>query len=677
MKTLLIMLTALLLSGAAQANPVQPADLYQEPHRPQFHFTPEQKWMNDPNGMFYYQGEYHLFYQYHPYSNVWGPMHWGHAVSTDMVHWEHLPVAIYPDWHGAIFSGSAVVDWNNSSGFGTEDNPPLVAIYTYHNHLIQDFGGSDYQSQGVAYSLDRGRTWTKYEDNPVLKNQGDRDFRDPKVFWYAQEQKWIMSLAVKNRISFYSSKNLKSWTFESDFGLDWGVHEGVWECPDLIEIPIAGSDKSKYLLLVSIVAGGPNGGTATQYFVGDFDGREFTVDPSLQNLKVVPATFPKGKTFEDFEKSLSRWTATGDTTELKMIETTIMDSAIHGKSFLSTEARGSAGTGSLRSTTFTIKQPFINFYVGGGADESQQGMRLLVDGKVVRRAAGNNSQSMRVASWDVSEFKGQQAQLEIIDQADGRWGHTHIDNIVFAKQAAMPRQESALWLDYGTDNYAGVTWSDIPAEDGRRLFIGWMSNWDYGGATPTERWRSAMTIPRKLTLHQSDQSFRVHSQPVRELEKLRAGKTSLENLSFDGVLDLGKKLRRLNGTMEILLSLDTLQSPAVTLTLANEAGDQTLFTIDRQQGVYKLDRTRSGKVDFDESFASVQTAPIVGDASAVSLQVFVDHSSVEIFINAGETVMTAQVFPTQPYSSVQLSSDGQVEVESADLYTLKSIWGKK
>ncbi|MBR9911182.1 MAG: glycoside hydrolase family 32 protein [Gammaproteobacteria bacterium] len=676
MKILLTLLTALLLAGVAQAESPLPEDLYQELYRPQFHFTPPQKWMNDPNGMVYYQGEYHLFYQYHPYGNVWGPMHWGHAVSKDLVYWEHLPIALYPDRFGTIFSGSAVVDWHNTSGFGSEDNPPLVAIYTYHDHLAHDFGGSDFQTQGIAYSLDNGRSWTKYGGNPVLDNMGDRDFRDPKVFWYAPGKKWIMTLAVKNRVSFYSSKDLKSWDFESDFGRDWGVHGGVWECPELVEIPVAGSDESKYVLLVSIIAGSPNGGTATQYFVGDFDGTHFKVDPSLQNLKVVPAIFPKGKMFEDFEESLSRWTVSGDTVKSQPVEFSLVDKAIHGKMFVSTEGRGTAGTGSLRSKSFTIAQPFINFYIGGGANKDLQGMRLLVDGKVVRRAAGNNSQVMQAASWDVSEFKGQQAQLEIVDQADGRWGYTYIDNIVFTEKAAQPQQESALWLDYGTDNYAGVTWSDVPAEDGRRLFIGWMSNWDYATSTPTERWRSAMTLPRTLLLNQADQGFRLHSQPVRELEKLRHRKASVESTTFDGTLDLGQMLQGNTGTLEIELKLDTLQASTVALTLANEQNQQTLFTIDRQEGVYILDRTQSGKVDFARSFASVQKAPIVGETSEVSLRVFVDHSSIEVFINDGETVLTAQVFPAQPYTSVALNSDGPVEVD-ADLYTLKSIWRQK
>jgi fructan beta-fructosidase len=182
--------------------------------------------MNDPNGMFYYDGEYHLFYQYYPDSNVWGPMHWGHAISDNLIHWEHQPVALYPDSLGYIFSGSAVVDHHNTSGFGTEDNPPIVALYTYHNPEGEKSGAIDFQTQGLAYSLDKGRTWVKYAKNPVLQNPGIRDFRDPKVTWHGASERWIMSLAVWDHVSFYSSRDLINWEHESDFGLGWGSHAG-------------------------------------------------------------------------------------------------------------------------------------------------------------------------------------------------------------------------------------------------------------------------------------------------------------------------------------------------------------------------------------------------------------------------------------------------------------------
>lgn len=232
--------------------------------------------MNDPNGMVYYEGEYHLFYQHYPEASVWGPMHWGHAVSTDLVHWEHLPIALYPDSLGYIFSGSAVVDWNNTSGFGTKENPPLVAFFTYHNPEIEKAQKIEIESQGIAYSTDKGRTWTKYDRNPVIKNPGIRDFRDPKVFWHDETKQWIASIASGQEIHFYASPNCKDWSYLSAFGKGVGSHDGVWECPDLFPLPVKGTDEQKWVLIVNINPGGPAGGSAAQYFVGDFDGKSFT-----------------------------------------------------------------------------------------------------------------------------------------------------------------------------------------------------------------------------------------------------------------------------------------------------------------------------------------------------------------------------------------------------------------
>ncbi|QIL37976.1 glycoside hydrolase family 32 protein [Pedobacter sp. HDW13] len=242
-------------------------------YRPAFHFTPKSHWMNDPNGMVYLNGKYHLFYQHNPNSSVWGPMHWGHATSTDLDHWDHQPIALYPDSLGTIFSGSAVVDVNNTAGFGKN---ALVAIFTHHNHKIEEAKTGLHQYQSIAYSIDEGKTWTKYEGNPVLPNPGIWDFRDPKVMWHTQSKKWIMTLATKDRITFYSSPNLKNWTKESEFGEKSGAHGGVWECPDLFPLSVNGIQK--WVLLVSINPGGPAGGSGTQYFVGDFKEGIFSAD---------------------------------------------------------------------------------------------------------------------------------------------------------------------------------------------------------------------------------------------------------------------------------------------------------------------------------------------------------------------------------------------------------------
>lgn len=246
-----------------------------ERYRPLLHFTPQRGWMNDPNGLVYNNGVYHLFYQHYPDGSKWGPMHWGHASSTDLLHWQHRPIALYPDSLGYIFSGSAVVDQVKRSPFARPGKPaPLVAIYTYHDPKGEKAGRNDYQTQGIAYSYDNGKTWTKYKNNPVLKSPGIADFRDPKVNWYEAGKKWIMALAVKDHIGFYSSADLINWQHESSFGEKEGAHGGVWECPDLFPLTVNG--KEYWVLIVNINPGGPNGGSATQYFIGSFDGKTFT-----------------------------------------------------------------------------------------------------------------------------------------------------------------------------------------------------------------------------------------------------------------------------------------------------------------------------------------------------------------------------------------------------------------
>ena len=492
------LLPLLVLFGCAtQTASVEEASLqYAEKHRPQYHFSPPTQWMNDPNGMVFYEGEYHLFYQYYPDSNVWGPMHWGHAVSKDLISWEHLPIAIYPDELGYIFSGSIVVDWENTSGFGVDNQPPLVAIFT---QAVEDEKAIP-QKQSIAYSHDKGRTWSMFEGNPVI-DEDLRAFRDPKVFWHAPSANWIMSLAATtdnvgirpDHIRFYASKDLKAWNKLSEFGYDIGSQAGKWECPDLFKMRVEGSKEEKWVLLVSINLGGPQGGSATQYFVGDFDGETFQVD-------------------DDF----------------------------------------------------------------------------------------------------------------------------------------IPEGDTAVWLDYGADNYAGVTWSDIPKEDGRRLFIGWMSNWDYAQVVPTYTWRSAMTLPRELVLHRSGSSYRVHSRPVQEISSYIGDELDMSQLTDSAYVITA----RVEGEFE--------------LTLANALGEEVILRSTSNQFI--IDRSKSGKVDFGPGFGTLHVTDLNG-IEVEQLQVFVDASSIEVFVNDGELVMTELIFPNEPYHTVRVRGTAGISIRS-----LASIW---
>ncbi len=489
---------------------------YSEKYRPQVHFTPDSMWMNDPNGMFYYEGEYHLFYQYYPGSNVWGPMHWGHAISNDLVHWEHLPIALYPDSLGYIYSGSAFVDWNNTSGFGIDGVPPLIAVFTYNDRLAEEQGKIDYQTQGIAYSVDKGRTWTKYENNPVLTNPGIKDFRDPKVRWYQPQQKWIMSLAVKDRIGFYSSKDLKNWQHESDFQPELGAYGGVWECPDLFPLKDKDTGEEKWVLFVSINPGAPNGGSGTQYFVGSFDGHEF-----------------------------------------------------------------------------------------------------------------------------VNENK------------------------------------NLYWLDYGKDNYAGVTWSDIPEEDGRTLFIGWMSNWQYATKVPTEKWRSAMTVTRELKLKSVGDDFIVTSMPVNEFETLRKEIKTKEQLL---ILNTDKLFQEIKSPCEFILEFGYINHSEVNsvseygFSLQNEDGEEIVVSYNSVKQELIINRDNSGISNFSENFKGLQHSSYLSKSS-MEFRVIVDWSSIEIFVNNGERVMTSLVFPKKDYRTIKaFTKDGGIVINKAIYYELKSIW---
>lgn len=295
MKAPALLLTALALVAAASAQD------YDETFRPQFHFSPERNWMNDPNGLVHHDGEYHLFFQYNPYGNRWGHMSWGHAVSLDLVHWEHLPVALHEEDGVMIFSGSAVVDRNNSSGFGTGGEPPLVAIYTAHRE--------GRQAQHLAYSGDRGRTWQKFAGNPVL-DPGMADFRDPKVFWYEPDGRWIMVVALPTQhiVQIYGSPDLKAWSLLSEFG-PAGTTEGIWECLDLFPLRVDGdSGDMKWVLEVDLGDDGTARGSSAQYFVGTFDGTSFTAeDPDSVRWVDYGADFYAAVSWNDMPDERRVW----------------------------------------------------------------------------------------------------------------------------------------------------------------------------------------------------------------------------------------------------------------------------------------------------------------------------------------------------------------------------------
>ena len=252
--------------------------LIPETYRPSYHHAPERGWMNDPNGLFFKDGVWHLYYQYNPYGSMWGNMHWAHSTSTDLLHWQQQPVALAPDAWGTMFSGSCVVDHNNTAGFGKD---AIISMYT--SSRPTPFGG-DVQAQCIAYSNDGGKTFTKYVGNPVITDE-KKDFRDPHVFWNEEAGFWNMILAAGQEMQIYSSANLKDWKYESSFGHEYGNHGGVWECPDLMKMKVRGTEKEKWMLICNINPGGPYGGSAAQYFIGQFDGHKFTCEDEPSETK--------------------------------------------------------------------------------------------------------------------------------------------------------------------------------------------------------------------------------------------------------------------------------------------------------------------------------------------------------------------------------------------------------
>jgi fructan beta-fructosidase len=480
---------ALVSTVLAAALAAAPAD---HPHRPRYHFTPPRNFMNDPNGLVFFEGEYHLFYQHNPFGDTWGHMSWGHAVSDDLVHWQHLPVALREEDDVMVFSGSAVVDRRNTSGFcGPADARVacLVAIYAGH--------GRGKQTQNLAWSRDRGRTWTKYAGNPVL-DIGSKDFRDPKVFWHEPSARWVMvvALAEERKIRFYGSADLKSWTPLGDFG-PAGYTKGQWECPDLFELEVDGDPaRKRWVLDVDVNPEAPLGGSADQYFVGSFDG-----------------------------------------------------------------------------TTFRNDNP--------------------------------------------------------------------------------PGQ--VLWADHGKDFYASLSWSDLPSSDSRRIWIAWMSNWQYANEDPTSPWRGMFTIPRTLRLVSTREGLRLAQEPVAEVKTLRGKHWSMPPREVTGSVAAGDIT---GDALEIVAEVAGGSATSFGFKVRKGQGEETVVGYDvRAQEVF-LDRRRSGNVGVHRDFPGRHASPLALDGGRLRLHLLVDRSSVEVFAGGGRAVITDRIFPDPASQGVEVWAEG-------------------
>ena len=475
--------------------------------RPRWHYSARRNWLNDPNGLVHLNGTYHLFYQHNPFGAEWGNMSWGHATSQDLLHWDEQPVAIPCDHQEAIFSGSAVFDRHNTSGLGTADTPPLVAIYTSAYSDASPLAGR--QAQSLAYSVDEGTTWTKYHGNPVL-DRASAEFRDPKVFWYdgGAGSYWVMVAveAVQRQVVLYKSADLKAWEYLSTFG-PANATGGVWECPDLFELPVDGDPAdTRWVLVVNINPGGIAGGSAGQYFIGEFDG----------------VAFRSGSTVTD------------------------------------------------------------------GLQEDGSRMR--------------------------------------------EYG----------------------WLDWGRDYYAAVSFSNVP--DGRRIMIGWMNNWDYAASTPTGDWRSAMSLPREVSL------TRVDGRPVLRQHAVDPFTGTGSPSVRLGPQALAAGVLPVPGTAEtarIDVEFQPGTADKVGLLVRMSGTERTLISYDVTRGTLRLDRTESGHVDFHEAFPSVETVAVPLQDGRLRLRVYVDRCSLEVFAQDGLATITDLVFPSEEATALAIFAEGE------------------
>jgi fructan beta-fructosidase len=470
--------------------------------------------MNDPNGLVFYKGEYHLFYQHNPQGAEWGHMSWGHAVSDDMVHWRHLPLAI-PEEPGRymIYSGSAVVDRHNSSGLcsgaDSRDASCLVAIYTA--------AGADSQKQNLAFSNDRGRTWTNYSGNPIA-DLHQPDFRDPKVFWYEPQKKWVMVavFADEKQVKILDSPNLETWTLRSTFR-PLGSGKGQWECPDLIELSLDnGPHAKKWVMVINRNPGAPAGGTGVEYFVGTFDGVKF--------VNETPA-------------------------------------------------------------------------------------------------------------------------------------------------------DQELWADYGKDFYATNSFSDLPASDGRRIWLGWISNWQYANKEPTGLWRGAQSLPRVLRLKTYPEGIRLLQTPAKETESLRV--EQVLRIKSVVALQANQELQMANGRSDTLeIEAEFVPGPAAEFGFRLRKGqkEETLVGVSAKTHEVFIDRTRSGLVSFSPDFSGGHHANLHW-TSPIKLHIFLDRSSVEVFANDGETVLTDRIYPSPASDGIEVYSDASdSRIQSLTIWKLASIW---
>lgn len=624
--------------------------------RPRFHFSPCRHWMNDPNGLVFHDGEYHLYFQYNPQGAQWGNISWGHAVSRDLVSWQELPVAIAATDRVMAFSGSVVVDHANCGGFAPEGShePALVAFFTGFDPITK------VQSQHVAYSLDRGRTYTPYAGNPVI-DIGSTEFRDPKVFWHEPTQRWVMLLvaALRQEVWIYTSSNLKDWRRTSTFGPAGSAANNIWEVPDLFELPVRTAEGSvagsRWVLAVSVNHGTPWGGSGVQYFVGDFDGTHFSDE---SGGTVAPLTAPSGELVADFEgdRLPAGWRidgpAFGAGPVAGMLDEQPFVSGHLGRRLMNSCHGGDRSTGTLTSPEFTLTRSFLCFQLAGSRGPLTR-VELKVDGNVVRQAHGHGSTVMQWQSWDVSAWTGRRAVLHAVDMATD--GHLLLDHVVLcdAPVQAPLTSEITLWADHGRDFYAPITFSNLP--DGRVLWLGWMSNWAYARDLPTEPWRGQFSGVRELDLVPSPGGLRLRQRPVHEWRSLVAPVATAEahvtnaTSASQCLVAAAPRLAQLMARLDVPLA--GLVSP-IGFELFKSDVEAVRVGYDPRTHVFFVDR-RTASPCFAGQSERHHAKRVMADQQ-LSLEVWVDGSTIELFADGGSVVISDLTYPRPGATGVGL-----------------------
>ena len=567
----------------------------------------------------------------------------------------------------AYFTGSVVVDKTNTAGFGASGKAAMVAVYTGHNNTTSE------ENQCLSISTNY-KTFNYYAGNPVL-DISDPVFRDPEVFWDDKTGRWIMvvSRADKQWLEFYASSNLKSWQYLSQFG-PVAARDGWWEVSGLAQLPVSGDFQTRKWVL--FCGKGPN---KIQYWVGNFDGTNFVMDAATQNF-LTQGTGLEGKVYANFEgANYGSWVKTGSAFGSGPATGTLSGqqtvSGFLGAGLVNSYNGGDGSTGTLTSPSFTITNTCINFLIGGGNHPGQTCINLIVGGNVVKTATGQDSEILRWAGWDVSAWLGQSAQLQIVDNNTGGWGHICVDHILFSDVLRNYNLEHANWVDWGSDFYAARIYRDYDGVENCVTWMAWMGNWLYANSVPTSWGQGAESVARNIQLAPTPRGYEIIQQPIPRLKTLRgtlvkSGPRIVQNAAGIPGFTPVKNTYEVEAVFNVH---DRFQNFGLNLCVAGT--NKLVLGYNAATANVYLDRRACGNVGFNTNFPNVVSAPLESTGDTVKFHVLLDQSSIEVFVNDGERVLTSLIFPAATSLGFEVFSiNGETTLRSFQAWPLSSIW---